>query len=69
MRIKCLTTFMDGADRFEAGDVRTVDDGRASVFVALGWAKPEGGTANPTANGGTTLAVQDGTHAAEATNG
>lgn len=69
MRIECLTTFMDGAERFEAGDVRTVDDSRASAFVAHGWAKPEGGSATPATTDETTLAVQDGTHAAEVLNG
>lgn len=38
MRILCLTTFLDGVDRFEQGDSRTVDDARGARFVAAGWA-------------------------------
>ncbi len=38
MKITCLTTFLDGSDRFEKGDVRTVDDARAAYFIANGWA-------------------------------
>ncbi len=37
-RIHCNTTFLDGVDRFEAGDVRSVDAERAERFVAAGWA-------------------------------
>jgi hypothetical protein len=39
MRIECTTTFLHGADRFEAGDVRTVPDDMGAYFVAQGWAK------------------------------
>ena len=42
MRIECKTTFLDGADRFEAGDIRTVDDARAQRFMAHGWAAEVG---------------------------
>lgn len=38
MKIICLTTFLDGRDRFESGDVRQVDDDRAQRFIAAGWA-------------------------------
>lgn len=38
MKIECTTTFLDGADRFEAGDIRTVDDERGARLVANGWA-------------------------------
>lgn len=38
MKIKCLTTFLDGADRFEKGDERTVSPERGAQFVANGWA-------------------------------
>ena len=31
MKIVCMTTFLDGPDRFEAADVRTVDDERAAA--------------------------------------
>ena len=39
MKIECLTTFLDGRDRFENGDIRTVEDSRGARFVAHGWAK------------------------------
>lgn len=39
MRIKCLTTFLDGKDRFEKDDQRTVDDERGARFCANGWAE------------------------------
>ncbi len=37
MKIKALTTFLDGRDRFEKGDIRTVDDEAGARFVANGW--------------------------------
>ena len=36
MKIECLTTFLDGKDRYESGDVRTVDDEKVAQFVANG---------------------------------
>ena len=33
MKIKILSTFLDGTDRFEKGDERTVDDERAERLV------------------------------------
>lgn len=39
MKIHCLTTFLDGRDRFEQGDTRTVDDADGARFVAAGWAE------------------------------
>jgi len=39
MKIECLTTFLDGKDRYEIGDVRTVEDEKGAQFVANGWAK------------------------------
>lgn len=38
MKIQVLSTFLDGTDRFEKDDGRTVDDDRGSRFVANGWA-------------------------------
>jgi len=43
MKIECLTTFLDGKDRYESGDVRTVDDEKGAQFVANGWAKDVAG--------------------------
>lgn len=64
MRIECTTTFLHGADRFEAGDVRTVPDELGAYFVQQGWAK--GG--EPVV-GDVTLDVQDGTHTVKDDNG
>lgn len=38
MKIKVLNTFLDGRDRFEADDVRTVPDEDGARFCAAGWA-------------------------------
>jgi len=59
MKIECLMTFLDGKDRFEEGDVRTVEDEKGAQFVANGWAKDVAGrvaTGNAT-SGETNLAV------------
>jgi hypothetical protein len=69
VRIECLTAFLDGRDRFEVGDVRTVDDARAAVFIQHGWAKPEGGAAPAAANGDTALDIHDSTLTSEAVHG
>lgn len=63
MKIECLTTFLNGRDRFEAGDVRTVQDEDGAQFVANGWAKSLSGqpaTAEP-AGGSTDLDIQSST--------
>ncbi len=39
MKIQILNTFLDGRDRYEAGDIRTVPDDDGARFVAAGWAK------------------------------
>ena len=64
MRIECITTFLHGADRFEAGDMRTVPDDLGAYFVAQGWAK--GG--EPVI-GDVVLDVQDGIHDVKDSNG
>jgi hypothetical protein len=43
MRIEALTTFLDGRERFEKGDIRTVQDSDGTRFVTAGWAKDLGG--------------------------
>jgi len=58
MKILCNTTFLDGRDRFEAGDTRTVDDDRGARFIAAGWAAIPGEQPVATATGDTTLDVQ-----------
>lgn len=45
MRIEILTTFIDGRDRFEKDDIRTVSDEDAARFIKNGWAKPAGSEA------------------------
>lgn len=61
MKIECLTTFLDGKDRYESGDVRTVEDEKGAQFVANGWAKDVAGrVATGGASPGTTdLAVNN----------
>lgn len=46
MQIECLTTFLDGRERFEKGDVRTVDDERGAYFIEQGWAVEPGGASS-----------------------
>ena len=47
MRIEITTTFLDGTDRFEKGDTRTVSDEQGERFVANGWASAAGAQAAP----------------------
>ena len=39
MKIEALETFLHDGQRYEAGDVRTVDDGLGAYFCKCGWAK------------------------------
>lgn len=59
MRIECKTTFLDGIDRFEAGDIRTVDDARAHRFIAHGWAAEFGQPAWPMSDAAAELQIQN----------
>jgi hypothetical protein len=71
MKIEALTTFLDGRDRFEAGDVRTVSDEDGARFCAAGWAKDISGTV-PTgdaATGSADLAIHNATHNVGDSNG
>lgn len=69
-RIVCDTTFLDGTDRFEKGDVRTVDRERALRFVEAGWAHAEGtAAAEPAAQGALDLQVQSAVIGQEVRNG
>lgn len=58
MRIECLTTFLDGRERFEVGDIFTVDDERGAYFVKNGWAKKVGDE-TPAAPAGSTTTDLD----------
>ena len=71
MKIICDTTFLDGADRFETGDTRTVADNRGAYFIANGWAHEVGGepVAVAVASAEVTLTVQNATIGQEVTNG
>ena len=69
MKIICDTTFLDGADRFEAGDTRTVADTRGAYFVANGWAHEAGADPVALASADVTLTVQNATLGQEVTNG
>jgi hypothetical protein len=59
MRIECKTTFKDGTDTFEAGDIRTVSDVRAHAFIAHGWAAEVGKDAAPTATGSVDIDIHN----------
>ena len=62
MRIECKTTFLDGAERFEAGDIRTVDDARGHRFLAHGWAAEVGQQAAPQSAGPVSLDIHNAAH-------
>ena len=47
MRIKVLTTFLDGRDKFYVDDVRTVPDEDGARFINAGWAVAEGSAPAP----------------------
>lgn len=63
MRITPLQTFLDGRDRYEAGDSRTVSDADGERFIKNGWAVESGGTAEPVESpSDVTLEVQNLVH-------
>lgn len=71
-RIHCTTTFLDGRDRFEAGDVRSVETERAERFISAGWATLAG--QEPAASAGpaaepVSLSIQSTRQAQEASHG
>jgi len=70
MKIEALSTFLDGRERFEQGDIRTVDDAKGAYFVANGWAKDITSDAAVTPFvGDTDLAIQNVNLATGVTNG
>lgn len=70
MKIECTVTFLDGAIRYETGDVRTVSDKDGSRFCAAGWAKDiSGAVATPAPiTGNADLAIHNSTLGVSDTN-
>lgn len=70
MKIEALSTFLDGRERFEKGDIRTVDDVKGAYFIDNGWAKDitSDAAAAPFV-GVTDLAIQNVNLATGVTNG
>ena len=69
MKIKALTTFLDGEDRFEQDDIRTIADELAIYFVSQGWAKDETGQLAEPFVGDIDLTIHNGKIGLEDTNG
>lgn len=67
----CLTTFLDGRDRFVKGETR--DHERAAYFIAQGWAAAADGETAPAAPMSdqpvAALDIHDVTHDQETRNG
>lgn len=47
MKINCTTTFLDGKDRFEKDDMRTVSEEDGARFIKNGWAVAAGDAPGP----------------------
>lgn len=71
MKIECLTNFLDGRDRFEKGEQRTVQptetetgEQRGTRFVVAGWARDISGavTVGVPHEGSTDLAIDNVSH-------
>lgn len=71
MKIKVLNTFLDGRDRFEKDDVRTVSDEDGARFVGNGWAEDVSGAVvtGEAAGDAGDLNINPVNHAQEATHG
>jgi hypothetical protein len=69
MKIEALKLFLSGTERFEPGDIRTVDDDRGAHFCERGWAKPVGGDAVDAAPGEATIKPHSTRHAQEVKHG
>ncbi|HQU77988.1 MAG TPA: hypothetical protein PLU47_00825 [Azonexus sp.] len=70
MKIEALTTFLDGKDRFEQGDIRTVDGERGAYFVENGWAKDlSGEVATGETGGNAGLVIESAAHVSGDSNG
>ncbi|MDI6748239.1 MAG: hypothetical protein QMD17_13965 [Rhodocyclaceae bacterium] len=63
MQVKILSTFLDGYDRYIAGDTRTIDSADAARFIKAGWVSAVDVPAEPDATTtATNLAVADLDH-------
>lgn len=63
MKIEALETFLDGRNRYEKGDVRTVLDENGEYFCSCGWARDVDGnveTAERQKNGDVRLDIRKG---------
>jgi hypothetical protein len=69
MRIECKSSFLDGAERFEAGDIRTVSDARGHRFMAHGWAAEVGQPATPQGAEPVTLDIHNAANGTKDSNG
>ncbi len=69
MKIICDTTFLDGRDRFEKDDQRTVDDERGAYFIANGWAHEAGAEPSAAQAGDVTLDIRNTGSSQEASHG
>lgn len=72
MRFKSTTVFLDGADRFEVEDQRTISDERGAYFVANGWGVDLDGRVAVEPHGGvkeSTLDIHNTVMGQEAANG
>jgi hypothetical protein len=70
MKIICDTTFLDGRDRFEKDEQRTVSDERGRYFIANKWAHEAGDDpAEAAATAPVSLDIQSATHGQEVRHG
>lgn len=59
MKIECKTTFLDGRERYEAGEVRTVNKYDGRRFITNGWAFFRAELEEPGDLGSTRLGIQN----------
>lgn len=72
MKIEVLETFLDGATRYEAGEVRAVSDEDGAYFCGNGWARDVDGkvaTAERQKNGEVRLDIRGARHQQTANEG
>lgn len=57
MKLECLTTFKEGREIYEKGDIRTVPDSIAHRALGLGWAREVGKDGIPLSSGDAALNI------------